>query len=365
MILLGSLVTDNHHLTDKERVNFMASGNALNLFASFFVAKISLEIFDTDNMHQFRIFLVLLALLVALLFLISQMMINFHIIVNWKKMRIRFVNHYKRRLDHQNPIEKRQKLSVSKVAVDFLHHRNFWSWIGMEIFLESQISFTNAFLKTFVDRLVLPGGVSKEESEWLLSAIRPVTLICTILCYVPIRQFGYKRLYEILFVTNITLCLCILICADHRSTDVIVAFLIIYPAITGAVASAGFHLVMSDMVLERNRMQAIQGRIYDASVPALFIGVNALFCKPATYFLPVIASNILDPHFEAKNKNNEEVQIALFKLLIYPPLLFSFIELLSWSRFKLTPHTTNQMREELRESEMLLHSYLSSEQILA
>jgi len=55
-ILLGSLVTDNHHMTDKERINFMASGKILNLFAAFFVAKIGLEIFETNSMNQFRIF---------------------------------------------------------------------------------------------------------------------------------------------------------------------------------------------------------------------------------------------------------------------------------------------------------------------
>jgi len=127
-ILLGSLVTDNHHMTDKERVNFMASGKILNLFAALFVARFFLEIFDTDNMHQFRIFLVALALFVAVLFLISQIMIHYHVVVHWKAMRIRFLDIHRR----QNYTPKRtKKLKPYQVIHDFWRYHNFWAWIGM------------------------------------------------------------------------------------------------------------------------------------------------------------------------------------------------------------------------------------------
>ena len=358
-ILLGSLVTDNHHMTDKERVNFMASGKILNLFAAFFVAKIGLEIFDTNNMNQFRIFLVALALFVAVLFLVSQIMIHYHVIVYWKAMRIRFLDMHKR----QNYAPKTtSRLKPKQVIQDFWRYNNFWAWVGMELFLESQNSFSNAFLKTFVDRLVYDAGVSREGCDWLLSIIRPLGLICTILCYIPIRRLGYKKVYPILFATNIGLCLCMWFGASHASTDVIISFLIIYPAITGAVATAGFHLVMSDMVLEMKKMHAVEGRLDEASLAALFMGVNALFCKPAESFLPVVAANMLDT-LDLTSEGNEDVQRVLFKLLIIPPLVFSFLEWISWSRFTLTPATTSQMREDLRKLESKKHRL--SEEVLA
>ena len=122
-ILLGSLVTDNHHMTDKERVNFMASGKILNLFAAFFVAKIGLEIFDTNNMHQFRIFLVSLALFVAILFLVSQIMIHYHVNVHWKLMRISFFGRVKQQ---NNGHKMTARLKPMQVIQDFWHYSNFF-----------------------------------------------------------------------------------------------------------------------------------------------------------------------------------------------------------------------------------------------
>lgn len=346
-ILLGSLVTDNHHMTDTERINFMASGKILNLFAAFFVAKIGLEIFETNDMNQFRIFLVVLALFVAVIFLVSQIMIHYHVIIHWKTMRIRFVNNHKQQNSAPNMTAR---LKPKQVIQDFWCYKNFWAWIGMELFLESQISFSNAFLKTFVDQLVHNSGVSREICDWLLSIIRPLGFICTILCYIPIRRLGYKRIYPALFLTNITLSICMWLKASHTSTGVIIFFLILYPAITGAVATAGFHLVMSDMVLEMKKMHAFEGRHDEASLAALFFGVNALFCKPAESILPVVAANMLDT-LDLTSEGNEEIQRVLFKLLIIPPLVFSFLEWISWRRFTLTPAATNQMREDLRKIE--------------
>ena len=346
-ILLGSLVTDNHHLTDQERINFMASGKTLNLVAAFFVAKIGLEVFETNNMNQFRIFLVALALFVAILFLISQIMIYYHVVPDWTTMRISFL-HNKRR---QNSAPKTNaRLDPKQVFYDFWRYKNFWAWIGMEVFLESQISFSNEFSKTFVDQLVHDEGFSRESSDWLLSLIRPLGMVCTILCYIPIRRMGYQRVYPLLFATNILLSTFMWFKADHKSTDAIILFLMVYPSITAAVAIAGFHLAMSDMVLEMKKMHIIEGRHDEASLAALFMGVNALFCKPAESILPIVAANMLDK-LDMTSDGSEDVQRVLFKLLIVPPLIFSFLEWISWSRFTLTPTATNQMRDVLRRME--------------
>jgi hypothetical protein len=239
-ILLGSLITDNHHLTDKERVNLLASGKTLNLISAFAVAKIGLLVFDEDDMRQFRIFLVILAGFVSVLFLMSQILTQYHVIFRWKAFSIRFLDMNKRP-DHQSQ-KNPAKLKAKQIAKDFWDHQNFWPWIWMELLLESQNSFSNAFLKTFVDRLVFDEGVSRERCDWLLSTIRPLGLVLGIFCYIPIRKIGYKNVYTFLFASNIVLCLALWAAATHNSTSLIVAFLMIYPAITTAVASSGFHL---------------------------------------------------------------------------------------------------------------------------
>mmetsp|Transcript_24383 Transcript_24383/g.57782 ORF Transcript_24383/g.57782 Transcript_24383/m.57782 type:complete len:602 (+) Transcript_24383:276-2081(+) len=360
-ILQGSLVTDNHHLTDQERVNFMASGKVVNLIASFAVGRIGLFYFDEDNVDSlgdFRMFLLVLAAVVAVIFILAQIMTHFHVIFRWKSMSIRLTDmHPKKDGEDGNnkPTITTSKLKPRQVMKDFWKHNNFWAWIGMEVFLESQNSFSNAFMKTFVDRLVHDQGVSRELCDWLLSTIRPLGLICGILCYIPIRKVGYKKLYSVLFATNITISLYMLFFASHTSTGEIVAYLLIYPAITGAVASSGFHLVMSDMVLQMKHSNATDQRLDDPSLAALFMGVNALFCKPAESLLPVIAANVLDTRFHDLSavEGSEDIQKSLYKLLIVPPLVFSFFQWASWRRYTLTPDDTQHMRDDLRKMELI------------
>jgi hypothetical protein len=356
-ILLGSLVTDNHHMTDTERVNFMASGKVVNLFAAFFIAKIGLDYFETNDLNQFRIFLVVLALFVAVLFLISQMMIHYHVILNPKTMTISVLNNH---IPQKKSSQTTARPQPKQVMQDFWRYKNFWAWIGMEIFLESQIAFSNAFLKTFVDQLVHNAGVSRENCDWLLSIIRPLSLVCTILCYIPIRRIGYKRIYPFLFAANFLISMGMWLSASHTSTNAIILFLIIYPSITGAVATAGFHLAMSDMVLEMKKMHAVEGRLDEASLAGLFLGVNALFCQPFESILPAVAANMLDT-LDLTSEGNEDVQRILFKLLIIPPLLFSCVEWISWRRFTLTPGATNQMREMLKNIESEPRLYKAAE----
>jgi Na+/melibiose symporter-like transporter len=238
-ILLGSLVTDNHHLTDKERVNVMASGKVLNLVSAFLVAKIGLVIFDQEDMQQFRVFLVSLAAVVTILFLISQTLMHYNIFIRWKSTRIIFLE-----MKHEKSSTHKtsEKLKPRQVFQDFWHHENFWAWIWMELLLEAQKSFYGAFLKTFVDQLLHDEGISREKCDWLLSASRPLELILAIFCYIPIRRIGYKKVCFILFVTNFAMSLFMMLTATHQSTAFIAVFLVIYPAITSAVASSGFHL---------------------------------------------------------------------------------------------------------------------------
>lgn len=238
-ILLGSLVTDNHHLTDGERVNFMASGKIFSLVTSFVVAKIGLVIFDQEDMPKFRLFLVSLSAVVTILFLVAQSMTHYNIFIHWRSLRINLLD-----IKHEKPPTHKssEHLRPRQVFQDFWRHDNFWAWIWMELLLEAQNSFYSAFLKTFVDQLLHDEGWSRETCDWLLSISRPLGLILAVLCYIPIRRTGYKRVYFVLFAVNFFMSLMMLLTASHRSTASIAAFLVVFPAITSAVMSSGFHL---------------------------------------------------------------------------------------------------------------------------
>lgn len=91
-ILMGSVVTDNHHMSDKARVRFMASGKIVNLGISFMVARIGLALFDVNNLGPFRKFILVLVTAVCLMFWLAQRMIQGRFwTIQWKKLRIRNV----------------------------------------------------------------------------------------------------------------------------------------------------------------------------------------------------------------------------------------------------------------------------------
>ena len=362
IILLGSLVTDNHHMSDNERVSFMASGKFANLLAAFLVSRIGLKVFDDEDLKQFQSFLKVLAIITALLFMLSQFLARYSIVLKWKPFSLRYT-HKKKHDDGEddtkvlfhNKHKKTRKVRLKHLR-DFWKYKNFWAWIGMELLLESQVSFVNTFLKTFVDRLVYDAGESREFCDWFLSAIRPLSMICGVLIYFPIQKLGYQKVYPILFLVNACFCIFMLFAASYESTKLIMLFLAIHPTITSAVQASGFHLAMSDMVLEMKRMHASQGRSDEPSLAGLFMGVNALFCKPAEYLLPVVAASNLDGleldletsvrHKFTDSESSHAPEI-LFRLLVIPPLVFAILQWLSWRYYTLTPSKVNQIRSEL------------------
>lgn len=330
-ILMSSVVTDNHHLSQTTRVQFMASGKVCNLIASFVVARIGLAVFETD-MKRFRIFLLILASIVGLLFLIAQAMIS--------QSKNPFQNLFPTpsKEHHSKPTES--KLRLYQVAKDFWQHRNFKAWIGMEMLLEAQCTFMSYFLKTFVDQLLLD-GIGREDSDWIVSMIRPMTQIAAIFAYIPIRHYGYPNVYKVLFAFNIILSLSILSVANESSSYRIMIFLCTYPVITGAIQSAGFDLAQADLVLEMKRKHALEGRYDEPSLAGLFMGANALLCKPFEKVLPIAATAILH--------RNDGSKQSLFYLLVIPPLVCAVLQSLSWRNYDLNPVRTAKWGDELKE----------------
>lgn len=326
-ILVQSVVNDSHHMSDKTRVQFMASGKVTNLFASLLVARVGLSVFDTDNLRDFRRFLLFLSLMAVLLFLAGQRLIGQP--SPWRSPR----RDEDYRVNH---------LRWRRVAEDFWQHSNFLTFSMMEMLLEAQTTFMAFFLKTFVDGLLLP-ALGRDLCDWLLTMIQPMTQVAAILAYLPIRRLGYRRVYNLLFWFNIGFSILAIALVQYTGTDLssytILAFVGVYPILTGAVQSAGFDLAQADLVLERKRQHALEGRHDEPSMAGLYLGANALLCKPVEKLLPFAAAQVLHRY--------QESPTSLFYLLVGPPLVCSILQLLAWRRFDLTPARSQKMTEEL------------------
>ena len=344
-ILMGSVVTDDHTMNDHDRVRFMASGKVINLIASFLVARVGLRIFGSDNMRAFRIFVVFISIWACALFVLAQWMMTPEVVISWNNFRFR--RKMWQKVSPSSSRSVKRKLRLKQVVQDLWTHDNFRAWIGMEMLLECQHNFVSTFLKTFVDRLVVDAGVPRESCDWLLSLLNPMKQIAAILCYVPIRRMGYQKVYTHMFRANLLLSLLCLTFASPANPYLIIVYLLIHTVMTGAVQSAGFHLAMSDMVLEMKQKHALEGRFDEPSLAGLIMGANALLCKPMEYLLPLVAAVFLGGTDFSANEQSEGARWVLFYLLLVPPLLFSCIQMLSWRKYNLHPERTERMREEL------------------
>jgi Na+/melibiose symporter-like transporter len=221
----------------------------------------------------------------------------------------------------------------------------------MEMLLECQHSFVSSFLKTFVDRLAAEAGIPREACDWFISLVNPIMQIAGILCYIPIRHMGYHKVYTWMFRANLVLSAMCLTFASPSHPYRIILFLLIHLVMTGAVQSAGFHLAMSDMVLEMKCRHALEGRFDEPSLAGLFMGANTLLCKPMESVLPIVAAFFLGRTDFSSNEQSEDARWVLFYLMAVPPLLFSCLQLLSWSNYNLHPERTDSMRQELLVAE--------------
>jgi hypothetical protein len=351
-ILMGSVITDNHNMSDHDRVKFLASGKVVNLFASFLVARVGLGIFAKDNMAAFRTFVIFIAVIVSVLFAIAQWMMTPEVIISWKTCQ------YRRnvlRTSHEDSCSRppKRKLRLRQVVQDFWTHGNFRAWIGMEMLLECQHHFVSSFMKTFIDRLAVEAGVPRESCDWFLSLLRPIQGIAGILCYIPIQRIGYHKVYAWMFRANLALSSMCLTFASPSHPYLIILFLLIHTVMTGAVQSAGFHLAMSDMVLEMKRRHALEGRFDEPSLAGLFMGANALLCKPMESVLPIVAAFFLGRTDFSSNEKSEDARWVLFYLMGIPVLLFSCLQLLSWRKYNLHSDRTDRMRQELEKLALL------------
>lgn len=339
MILYSSIVMDDHEMTEAKRIRFLAICKVVNLIFSFGVTRLGLYLYDTENLGSFRLFLLALVAVVCILSVISQGLILGSYNLSLRHISPPKVKEYDD--DESSPTSKTTRpLEWRRALDDFWKHKNFRAWIGMEMLLESQGTFNVFFRKTFVDRLVAANGIDKDKCDWMMSLMKPVTVIVSLAMFIPIRKVGYPKVYRFVFVVNLTFSSLMFCLADETSTPWIVAFLIFYPVLTSSLQSAGFSLAMADMVMDMKHMHATDGRYDEPSLAGLFMGNNALLCKPMESVLPIIAAQAMS--------NEANAQRNLFYILILPPLIYSCLQLLSWKNYSLGPQRVAEMRQELK-----------------
>jgi len=385
-ILQGSIVSDNHSMTENQRITFFALRDLIGILAPLVVTKIGLSLFDVANLTNFRIYVVVLVAISSLLCIWGQALIHKkHKGKSTSKSLRRFLPSFLRGSDSSSGYSKvdyeasnestsktivdvdaeeqgfdtensSSKLGFCQALSDFAAHPNFRYWIGMEMLMEGQNTFLGNFQKTFVDQL-LRNDWGDDASDWMLALLDPCTQVVGLLLFLPIKRYGYAFLYKVVFCANICMASALLLSNgldnNNNSTLPIAAFLFLSIVLSNAMAGAGFGLAMCDMVLEMKHSHSVtQGRINPPSLAGLFMGVNALFCKPAESVLPIIAATFLgDGYGEDNDDASTEAKVVLYRLLVLPPLVCSVLQLAWWSRYSLVPEKAARLRAELEDHE--------------
>ena len=243
---------------------------------------------------------------------------------------------------HPHPQQQpKRRLQLRKVIRSVAQSPNYRAWIGMEMLLEAQVFFQTAFLPTLMLRL---RGVSYVQTEVVVAVIKPLRQLGSILTYIPMRRFGYARVYTFLFYSNLLLSILAFFFGNSSSKAHVYIVLYAFPIVSGAVLSSGFQFAMADLSLEVKYAHTTSrtGTSTEPSVAALLLGINTVFCKPVKYLFSVMAQNIL--HNGSGSPNDA------FYLLIATPMICSCLQLLFWRRYGLTPERVSSMRDELQRA---------------
>lgn len=404
-ILLSSIITDHSGMSDEHRITFLAVGKVTNLLAPMIFAKLALSRMDPTNLQPLRQFLIVAAVTVCGVSVVAQRLLSTPSQSNTRGGLLRCCRAKlpKSKVEDDlsiplnestpdystgttiriaNPHDQQQSsLLFKQIVKDFVQHPNFRYWICMELLLEAQTTFMKSFMKTFVDHLLLQhegqsGGFSRSTCDWFLSSRHVLVAITSLgLLYGPIKRYGYATVYSWVFRINLVVSgglilwlwsmgndgsILVLNDRQHRQpvvTGIIFFFLLFYPTILGAVGSASFPLAMADQVLEMKQLHASQGRMGEPSLAGLFMGVNALFCKPAESVLPILTATMLGQATDfrsdsssalasSSNTNDTTTDTVLLRILLIPSFVCAILQLWAWSHYDLHPPKTARLRKE-------------------
>jgi hypothetical protein len=377
ILILASPIIDDHRMSPVARIQFMASGQCINLGTALIVRWMC-ELFSSSNSstvsntvprtladHESRIILLLLAIIACILFTVAQTqiaslkspLIRLLFSPLWKRSRVKQDDHGNDDVDvrklvppitteapatswwNNHALSRRGDLDWRRVVRDLCRSQRFRMWLGMEVLMESHIAiFHVSYLHEFVYNHETDGLDAK--AAWALVLTRKVAAIVT---YLPMAlPFGYAGVYRALFYTAGGLSIVVLVIHEISpiaSVELYYFAMVFLLFATVAVHSAGFQLAMADLSLEMHYRQVLEGRIDDPSLAGVLIGANAVVCKPVAYLVSMLVTYMqTSPHS--------------YYLLTLVPFLGSAFQLWFWNRYDLTPRRTAAMREELFRNNM-------------
>lgn len=171
-ILGSSIVTDNHNMSDNDRIAFFATRRIVSMVAPVVVAKVGLSLFDVHNLAPFRVFAVVIAVVASVLSIGAQKLINLYkeesAPISYSKLdetETDSSSEFTAEEEDSVPEATNSTLNFWQVAKDFASHPNFRWWILMEMLMEGELGrtllcFQLGVIPQFVTRISLQDKVT-------------------------------------------------------------------------------------------------------------------------------------------------------------------------------------------------------------
>ncbi|KAL3863568.1 hypothetical protein ACJMK2_005319 [Sinanodonta woodiana] len=308
---------------------------------------LSYAVWNKDNLHQFRAFCAILALISLLGFTISVTLL--------KKT-------FKEQM-HKDPILPQKDDSKTSASVgedegslskgtlmvfakQLLSQRNFVWFSAMNLVQVFHCHFNSNFFPLFLERL-LGDSISPGFGSFLIGISFVAPHINNLYFLMLCRKYGVYTVIRLLFAIKMGLSLFMFLMGPNH-----IWLLCLFIA-SNRVFTEGtcklLNLVISDLVDEdfvlHKRHQAVS---------ALMFGTTALMSKPGQTFAPLIGTWLLSKQighdiFESGrdlgsikltssslDSSTQQLQYnGFFNMLVYIPLFCGFIQLLIWTRFTL------------------------------
>ncbi|EQC41558.1 hypothetical protein, variant [Saprolegnia diclina VS20] len=323
----GSLLTEMH-VSDRQRIQILRVKTIVGMASAFVVMQLGQYYFADKT--AFRAYCVALALLAAALYGIFYSLLQ--------TRSAAYLVALPRASTPSSLSSSSSALSIASIKAlleDFYHLHNFRYWLGMEMCLETQCNFNKHYLRIFLVHFAA-GLWSPATIASVIASLPLLKQLVKLLVFSVMDRIGVYRLYHDSFVTKLVAVVGTLYAVHtfpHPSV-VLVAFLLLNMVVT-ELPTGGFPIAMSNMHKELSLRRQETGRGVVASSSAMFMGLNAVFCKPMDSLLPILAAMQLDAAGFQANENSPAVSVAMTRLLVYPPLILSLLQLWSWRRYTL------------------------------
>ncbi|OQR82998.1 hypothetical protein ACHHYP_15208 [Achlya hypogyna] len=319
----GSLLTEMN-ISDHQRINILRLKTVVGMTTAFLATQAGQFLFSSKDM--FRVYCAALACAAAGLYALF-----YHLL-----QRVPAHKLYATLAAPPSELSTSLTASIKAIFLDFYHLKNFRYWLGMEMCLETQSNFNRHYLRVFLGHFA--GGLwSPATLTTVISGLPLLKQLVKLGVYSVMDRVGVYRLYQSSFIAKFVAASLTFIVVQSVSTTpymLLVTFLI-FNAIATELPTGGFPIAMSNMHKELSLHRLHTGRGLVPSSSAMFMGLNAVFCKPMDSLLPILAATQLDAAGYQTDKSSPRVADTMVHLLLFPPLLLSGIQLWSWRRYTL------------------------------